>query len=222
MHAEAASHMHLSWCIPIWMHAASHTGPAQLSSLFTCTAILYQAWISFLPAPSLPLPLPTDVSAWAAISLAPALLADWMQAYPTWPHISWWLTWERFATILIFWELRPRCWEDTLPNLGRTAAGCSFAHLCQWQPDQQVSPSQSLSGVGFPALAQLGPHLRRWALHCVCLSFIPVNLTPETVRCQVPQHAEIQWAHCPRNIYNIYKQPSNPLYFLLVWIEWSD
>lgn len=36
MHAEAASRMHLSWCIPIWTHAASHTGPAQLSSLFTC------------------------------------------------------------------------------------------------------------------------------------------------------------------------------------------
>lgn len=101
---------------------------------------------------------------------------------------------------LIFWELRPKCWEDTLPNIpGRTAlTGCGFAHLCQWQPDQQVSPSQSLSGVGFPALAQLGPHMRRWAPQCVRLSFIPVNLTPETVRCQIPQHAEIQWAHRPR------------------------
>lgn len=107
---------------------------------------------------------------------------------------------------LIFWELRPKCWEDTLPNIpgGIALTGCGFAHLCQWQPDQQVSPSQSLSGVGFPALAQLGPHLRRWAPQCVYLTFIPVNLTPETVRCQIPQYAEIQWAHGPRNS-SIYK-----------------
>lgn len=81
---------------------------------------------------------------------------------------------------------RLRDWVDSSPAPGRTAfPGCGFAHLCQWQLSQQVSPSQSLSGVGFPALAELGPHLERRAPQCACLSFVPGNLTPETVRCQV-------------------------------------
>lgn len=179
--------MHLSWYIPIWTHAASHTSPAQLTSLFTSAAILYQAWISFLLScfscsSALTSPhwcLSPGCHLCGSHQAAGRLDTDL-------PHLALHSLVTQVAKIChnlnFLRKPRPRHWVDSLPAPGRTALPCcSFAYLCEWQLRQQVFPSQSLSGVGFPALAELGPHLERRAPHCVCLSFIPGNLTPETV-----------------------------------------
>lgn len=186
MQAETTSCLHLSWYIPFWMHATSHTSPAQWP---LCSLVLPSCTMSESASCSPDSPAACPSSAFTSPHwclspgwhlpgschaagrldthlLHPALLSLVVHAVKIYHSLG------------FLRKLGPKHWVGSLPTLCRTALpGYGFAHLCWRQLSQQASLSQSVSGAEFSSLTELGPHLERWAPHCECLSFVPENLT---------------------------------------------